>query len=88
MKLVHMIGSGVSGETDKAEGALRAAREAAERFGALPLLWRVHRTLGQVLLVEGTSVEAEEEFAAGRALVADLATRVPDDRLRDGFLAL
>lgn len=75
------------GRLDGGEDALRAAATAAESIGALPLEWRARSSLVHLLLAYGRTDEADAERAAGTDLVSTLASRVPENRLRDGFLA-
>ncbi len=65
---------------------LEAVRTLLLNRGGLPLLWRIHSSLGKLYRVQGRHEEADVEFVAARQVVEDLAARVPDQYLRDNFL--
>ena len=71
--------------TSEAEGTLRRAVKLAEQQGALPLLWRIHRSLARCLQAERRHEAAEESVLAARAIIEQLATRVPGNQLLASF---
>lgn len=70
----------------EAELDLLAAREAAVAQNARPLLWRILLTLGKLHQGQKRYEEARNDFAASRAIITELATKIPDKALRDNFL--
>jgi ATP/maltotriose-dependent transcriptional regulator MalT len=74
------------GRTDEAEADLRAAVQDAHRHGVGPFCWRAHLTLARLYAATGRD-EAGPEFAAARAVAADLAATAADDDLRADFIA-
>ncbi|HUY99123.1 MAG TPA: AAA family ATPase [Thermomicrobiaceae bacterium] len=75
------------GHVEEAEAALRAALGAARAQGSPAYRWRVHLVLGDLLRAQARRDEAAREYAAGRHLVEQLATRVGEEGLRERFLA-
>jgi DNA-binding CsgD family transcriptional regulator len=73
------------GQTSAAEVALREAAETAREQGARPLLWRLHLARGRLQQTQARRGEAEQDYAAARAIVAELAATLPVD-LSDRFL--
>jgi DNA-binding CsgD family transcriptional regulator len=74
------------GRTNEAQAALLAAREGAREQGRRPLLWRIHVSLGKLYRALEQGTEAEQEFAAARALIHELALPLMDESLRAHFL--
>ncbi|GIV98575.1 MAG: hypothetical protein KatS3mg057_3232 [Herpetosiphonaceae bacterium] len=74
------------GRPAEAEEALQAARASAHDQGARPLLWRIGVSLGNLYRSQGRRDEAGRAFAEARAIAEELATNIPEDNLRDGFL--
>ncbi len=70
----------------EAEAALQAARDGATAQGVRPIRWRILVTLGKVYRQANRSAEAENAFASARATIAELATHISDERLRENFL--
>jgi DNA-binding CsgD family transcriptional regulator len=66
---------------DEAISVLTAARADA----AAPLLWRLHLALGRLYFAQGRRTEAAPAFWAARAVVEDLATRIPEAALSERF---
>src|SRR5262249_29187103 len=62
------------------------AREGARGQGRRPLLWRSHISLGKLYRALERTAEAEEAFAAARALIHDLAAPLHEEPLREQFL--
>ncbi len=74
------------GQYDEAEAELQAAQRIARVQDALPLLWHMHQSLGNLYRATSRPKQAEEEFSAARALVKQLADNIPDKALRHHFL--
>ena len=74
------------GRLDEAQAALLDAREGAREQGRRPLLWRSHSSLGKLYRTLERAAEAEEAFAAARALIHELAAPLRDESLREQFL--
>ncbi|MFN2188518.1 MAG: tetratricopeptide repeat protein, partial [Candidatus Promineifilaceae bacterium] len=76
-------------QTDQADEAcvlFSQAVEGAQATGEKFLLWRLHQAHGQLLQTMGQRVEAEIHLIAARASVDELASSIPDEVLRSGFL--
>jgi DNA-binding CsgD family transcriptional regulator len=71
---------------DEATAALEAARRGAQERNARPLLWKIHRSLGRGYQLLRRQDEAQQEFAAARRLIDELASTIADDSLRDHFV--
>ncbi len=71
----------------EAERMLRAAQEAAYAQGLRPLLWRICIVLGKLYQALAREVEAEQTFSTARALIEELAAKVPDEQIRVHFLS-
>lgn len=69
----------------QAVDTLNDARDAAFAQGARPLAWRIHAALGK-LHREHRREQANDEFVAARKLVAELATTISDEELRNYFV--
>ena len=61
-------------------------RARAREQGRRPLLWRSHSSLGKLYRTLERAAEAEEAFAAARALIHELAAPLRDESLREQFL--
>lgn len=70
---------------EEAAGVLVDARQGARQRNALPLLWRIHRSLGRVYQRLRHSDSARSEFTAARQLIEELASTLPDGALRSHF---
>jgi DNA-binding CsgD family transcriptional regulator len=70
----------------QAEADLVAAREAAAKQEARPLLWRTQVALGRVYQTCKEHALAEREFSAARTIVQELAQNVPEPSQRENFL--
>lgn len=70
----------------EAEALLLDAAKSAQAQGLLPLLWRIHLLLGQVLRAQGRHAEASSLFAAARQVVEAIADTLLDSELRDNFM--
>jgi DNA-binding CsgD family transcriptional regulator len=87
-RLVNVRGEALAalGRLGEAEVALLDAREGAREQGRRPLLWRIRGSLGRLYRTLGRNTDAEQEVAAARALIHDLAASLPDEPLRERFL--
>jgi DNA-binding CsgD family transcriptional regulator len=72
-------------QLDPAAAALADARRGAQERGARPILWGIHRSLGQAYRLLRRGEEARQELAAARQLIEELATTIDDPPLRDQF---
>jgi tetratricopeptide (TPR) repeat protein len=61
--------------------ALANAQKTEERF----LQWRIHASLGQLYQMTDRAEIAEGEMSAGRSLVEEMATTLPDEELAHNF---
>jgi DNA-binding CsgD family transcriptional regulator len=68
---------------DEAAAVLQAAQVTAAAQGTRPRLWRIQVALGKVYLAQRAPERAEEQFAAARILIAELAEQVPDQPLAE-----
>jgi DNA-binding CsgD family transcriptional regulator/tetratricopeptide (TPR) repeat protein len=75
------------GRAAEAETMLRAAQETAHEQGLRPVLWRIDVTLGKLYQVQRRQQEAEQALSTARALIEELAAKVPDEHLREHFLS-
>ncbi|HEY2378781.1 MAG TPA: BREX system ATP-binding domain-containing protein [Gemmatimonadaceae bacterium] len=73
------------GRYDDAKAALDEARRAATAQGARPILWRIENAAGNLHRVQRQRLEARKAFDAARAIVDDLAARIPVEELRTSF---
>ena len=80
------------GELWRTRGDLEAAQADWARAGALcaqmgarAWLWRIHAALGQLAVARRRMVEAEAEFAAGRAIVEELTADMRDELFRESL---
>jgi DNA-binding CsgD family transcriptional regulator len=71
---------------DEAVAALEDAREGAVARNERPILWTIHRVLGQACLLLQREEQARQELAAARQLIEELATTIDDAPLRERFL--
>lgn len=71
---------------EEAAAALEEARRGAIQRNARPVLWSIHRALGQAYQLLQRADAARQERAAARQLVEELATTIPEAALRDQFL--
>jgi DNA-binding CsgD family transcriptional regulator len=73
------------GQLEEAVAPLADARQGAGARNARPLLWTIHRSLGQVYRLIRRDDQAEQELAAARQLIAELASTIGDSALRKQF---
>jgi DNA-binding CsgD family transcriptional regulator len=71
---------------DAAVAALADARRGAQERNARPVLWTIHRSLGQAYQLLQRDNQAWQELAAARQLIEELATTIDEALLRDEFL--
>jgi tetratricopeptide (TPR) repeat protein len=87
-RLWHLRGEALValGKVEEAESVLCSARDAAQRQGARPLLWRICITLGKLYRIRSRRIQAEEAFALARTIIEDLASTLLDEELHNNFL--
>ncbi len=71
---------------NEAVEALEEAKQGAQERNARPILWTIHRSLGQAYQLLQRKDQARQERAAARQLIEELATTIDDVSLRDQFL--
>src|SRR5260370_38051090 len=71
---------------DEAVAALEDAREGAVARNDRPILWTIHRVLGQAYLLLQREEQARQEQALARQLIEELATTIDDASLREPLL--
>ena len=88
-RLEHLHGACLAalGQGDAAEGSLRSALGSALATNNRPRLWQVHLSLGRLLQSQARRREAGDEYAAARAMVAELTSTLPDGPVRQHFAA-
>jgi DNA-binding CsgD family transcriptional regulator len=69
----------------EAAAVLEEARRGAQERHARPLLWTIHRSLGQAYQLLKRTEQARQELAAARLLIKELATTIDDAELRNQF---
>jgi ATP/maltotriose-dependent transcriptional regulator MalT len=74
-----------SHELESARADYTRACTLCEQMGAQALLWRSHAALGQLALDQQHSAEAERAFAAARAVVAELASKMHEESFRESL---
>jgi hypothetical protein len=74
------------GHYAEADQALTAAHDATVWCGARPLQWRTLTARGRLMEDQGRATEAKQAVATAQALIAELASAVPDEVLRARFL--
>jgi DNA-binding CsgD family transcriptional regulator len=75
------------GRLEEAETILRAAQVAAQAQRLRPVQWRMCVSLGKLYQDQGRKGDTEQAFANARSSIAELASNVPDDQLRERFLS-
>jgi predicted negative regulator of RcsB-dependent stress response len=71
---------------DEAGETFRDAATAAAAHDRPPLLWRINLAQASLARSQGHGDKGEQATADSRSIVQDLATSIPDDALRAGFL--
>jgi DNA-binding CsgD family transcriptional regulator len=86
-RLWHLRGTALAelGRDADAEASLLAAGQGAAERGLRPMCWRLQASLGRCYQRLGRRKQAEESFAAARALVDQLAITIVDDTMREAF---
>ena len=74
------------GSNIEAEKWLVGALDRAKEHLSLSLVWRIHWTLGKLYWSTSRPEEAERAFDAARALIDQLASTLPDEDLRSGYM--
>jgi DNA-binding CsgD family transcriptional regulator len=87
LSLVRAEALAALGRTDEAGLALEVARAEATKQGARPMLWRIEAAAGHMYRAQRRRLEARHAFDAARAIVDELAAKIPDDELRARFEA-
>jgi len=72
----------------EAEAALLEAQAVAEAIGYAPVRWRVLALESELARRAGDGPRAEHSAAATRALTSELASPLPDSRLRKALVSL
>jgi ATP/maltotriose-dependent transcriptional regulator MalT len=77
----------ILGQLEEAVVFLDEARQTANRYDALPLIWQIESTRVQIYRAHGCSKEAEETTLAARAIMQKLAVGIIDPVMRERFLS-
>ena len=87
-RLWHLRGEALValGKMEEAQAVLCSARDAAQRQGARPLLWRICITLGKCYRAQVSRERAEEAFSLARTMIEELASTLPNHDLGENFL--
>ena len=75
------------GDTERALGRLRKAEALAEEIGLPGELWQIGARIGEIHERRGEAGEAHQSFSRAAHVLKDLAARIKDEGLREGFLA-
>jgi tetratricopeptide (TPR) repeat protein len=75
------------GDTERALGRLREAEALTEEIGLPGELWRIQSKIGELHERRGETDEAHQAFSRAAQILKDLAARIKDEGLREGFLA-
>ncbi len=70
---------------EEAAEALEDARAGAQQRQAPSILWRIHRSLGQVYHLLKREEQAQSEWSAARAIITRLAATIYEPALREHF---
>lgn len=70
----------------EAENSLLEACKGAEARGMLRVLWRTQATLGDLYTATNRPQDAEQALTNARLLVADIASGISEEHLREAFL--
>jgi DNA-binding CsgD family transcriptional regulator len=73
-------------QMSEAETVLQLARNTAQQQGALPVLWRIHLTLGKLYQTQHRYEAAENSILDARGIIEQLAINIPGESLRADFL--
>jgi tetratricopeptide (TPR) repeat protein len=75
------------GDAERALDRLREADALAEEIGLPGELWRIQSKIGQFHERRGEAGEAHQAFSRAVQTLRDLAAKIKDEELREGFLA-
>ncbi len=75
------------GNTQRATDHLHEARALAEKIGLPGELWQIQSRIGELHERRGEAGEAQQAFSRAAQILKDLAARIKDAGLREGFLA-
>jgi tetratricopeptide (TPR) repeat protein len=75
------------GDTERALGRLREAEALAEEIGMPGELWQMRARIGELHERRGEAGEAQQAFSRAAQTLRDLAAKIKDEGLREGFLA-
>jgi tetratricopeptide (TPR) repeat protein len=75
------------GDTESAIAQLREAEALAEEIGLPGELWKIRVKIGELHERRGEAEQAREAFARAAQILKNLAARIGDAGLREGFLA-
>jgi tetratricopeptide (TPR) repeat protein len=75
------------GDNQGAIGRLREAEALAEEIGLPGELWKMRARIGELHEQRGEAGEAHKAFSRAAQILKDLAARIEDAGLREGFLA-
>ena len=73
------------GRYEDAERVLEGARREAVEQSAHPMVWKIEAALGHVYRLQRRRLEARRAFDTARAVADELASKIPDERLRTRF---
>ena len=71
---------------NEAKEALKDAKLGAELRQAPSILWRIHRSLGQVYKLLKREDEAQNEWKVAREIIGNLAGTIDDTAIRENFV--
>jgi tetratricopeptide (TPR) repeat protein len=75
------------GDPERALGRLRKAEALAEEMGLAGELWQIGARIGELHERRGEVGEAHQAFSRAAQTLRDLAAKIKDEGLREGFLA-
>ena len=75
------------GDTQRALGRLREVEALAEEIGLPGELWQIEARIGELHERCGEAEQAQEAFFRAAQTLRDLAAKIKDEGLREGFLA-
>jgi DNA-binding SARP family transcriptional activator/tetratricopeptide (TPR) repeat protein len=75
------------GDTERALARLRKAEALAEEIGLSDELWQIRAKIGELHKRRGEADESQRAISRAAQILKDLAARIKDAGLREGFLA-